>query len=166
MHQYRKVHRRNAICSKAGNFDSSCVLKSCSIYYPLIVLKIRCIFPRRLSSYIAVRSTLDGTESVVGRTETILDLENPSYSKEIRVEYDVGSDQIQIVAFDIYDGDLLGIGSGFLFATVLVQINFLLRTFKTKIMRGNRILGFLITESRIDQREKTYNLVNGHLHTC
>ena len=132
------------------------------IEYPLLQVKLSISSPRKLSSYINVKTNANskGTFETIGKTETILSTETPVFEKVIDINFFVGVYNHQKILFEIYDGDYLSLSNGFLFATVDVFVTDLCRCPTLKIIRGEDTLGYLSIKTVIKSFQETLSLVS------
>jgi len=93
-----------------------------NMIYPVLKMKLSIVATRPMCTYIKIRAVVKGETLEIGQTETIMGSQEPKFQTEIKAMFYVGIDNQQKVGFDIYDGDGLAVGSGYLFGRIEVPM--------------------------------------------
>lgn len=134
-----------------------------SLVYPKLRIQLSIDTIRKFTGYISVKTRLCGSSFDVGRTET----KSKPFGEGILIKFhevfeiplEVCVDDLQEVSFQVYDGDLLQTGEGFLLCTIktlLAQINE--QELRLVMMRGDQFLGNIIISNSLDLDLQVPNL--------
>ena len=107
-----------------------------NMIYPVLKMKLSIVATRPMCTYIKIRAVVKGETLEIGQTETIMGSQEPKFQTEIKAMFYVGIDNQQKVGFDIYDGDGLAVGSGYLFGRIEVPMYEILRPHRWKTGYG------------------------------
>ena len=127
---------------------------------PGLIIQLSAEFQQKLSSYIIVSAQVDGKWTFLFRTETIPNSANPVYIKKHKIFCDIHDYTNQCIKFDVYDGDVNCIQSGYLYASIEIKFLELAKPYDIPIKRNDDILGYLQIHSTLDISTKIIRMVN------
>jgi len=114
--------------------------------------------PRKLSSYISVRTKYADEEEYIGDTETIIESTTPEFCRTLKLVYYCGIYDRQTVTFEVYDGDASG--NGYLFCSIELLVFDLIRLTIFPLQREHDFLGYLKIQCNLSLHTEVVSLVS------